>query len=128
MRMPNERSWRCFICAFVLACGLAAAGCAPQPVQTRDTPSGDPDTPAVLVRIQPEYPDAARSQGVEGYATVSFRLNAHGNPIDIRVVDADPEGIFDKAAIQAIRYWMFRSSEELARSGRRFRQTFEFRL
>lgn len=88
----------------------------------RQAPQPAPDTPAVLVRITPEYPEDA--DGVEGHVTLTFSLNDNGNPIDIRVVESEPPGVFDDAAVRALRYWLFRPDPDF--TDRRFRQTFEF--
>jgi protein TonB len=54
-----------------------------------------------IVKVQPVYPVTARSRGIEGYVIVEFTVTAFGTTRDIRVVEASPSGIFDKAAISA---------------------------
>lgn len=110
--------------AVLVFLGLVIAGCTTQTTQPDSAGTANPDTPVALVRITPEYPSGA--QGMEGYVTLSFRLNEYGNPVDIRVIESEPGDVFDEAAVQAMRYWIFRSDAELARTGKRFRQTFEF--
>jgi len=60
-----------------------------------------------LVRINPEYPTRARERGVEGWVQVSFTITAAGTVADQKVVDADPKGIFDRAALEAIGRWKY---------------------
>ena len=61
-----------------------------------------------LVRIPPRYPRAASRRGIEGTVTVSFTITKDGQVRDPVVVNANPENIFDKAAIKAILKWKFK--------------------
>ena len=54
-----------------------------------------------IVKVQPVYPRRALSRGIEGYVIVEFTVTKQGTTRDVRVVEAKPNGIFDRAAIQA---------------------------
>ena len=54
-----------------------------------------------IVKVQPIYPRRALSRGIEGYVIVEFIVTKTGTTRDIRVVEAKPPGIFDRAAVQA---------------------------
>lgn len=54
-----------------------------------------------IVKVAPQYPRRASSRGIEGYCTVEYTVTKSGAVRDPVVVDADPEGIFDRASIQA---------------------------
>lgn len=54
-----------------------------------------------IVRVQPVYPRRAAERGIEGWVVVELTVTAAGTTTDIRVVDAEPKGIFDQAAIKA---------------------------
>lgn len=56
-----------------------------------------------LVRVQPQYPRRAQERGVEGYAIVELTVAADGTvPTEsIVVIEADPKGYFERAAIKA---------------------------
>jgi protein TonB len=60
-----------------------------------------------LVRINPEYPTRARERGIEGWVQVEFTITAAGTVADAKVVDADPKGLFDRAALEAIGRWKY---------------------
>ncbi len=60
-----------------------------------------------LVRINPEYPSRARSRGIEGWVQVEFTITAAGTVANPKVVDADPKGMFDRAAVTAISRWKY---------------------
>jgi protein TonB len=69
---------------------------------------GSVDTPPrALERVQPEYPARARAEGVEGVVTVSLLIAANGSVERAKVVAAEPPGVFDQAALDAVRAWRF---------------------
>ncbi|HEY4210377.1 MAG TPA: energy transducer TonB [Steroidobacteraceae bacterium] len=52
----------------------------------------------------PQLPDNAK---VGGVVTIEFTVDVKGDPRDIRVVDANPPGIFEKSATTAIKHWHY---------------------
>lgn len=54
-----------------------------------------------IVEMQPVYPQKAIARNIEGYVVVEFSVTKYGTTEDIRVVEAQPESIFDQAAIRA---------------------------
>ena len=55
----------------------------------------------------PDYPESAMAQHIAGSVTMTFTVDVKGEPRDIRVVEALPPGVFDHAAIAAIRRWRY---------------------
>jgi TonB family protein len=55
----------------------------------------------------PEFPPKALAQKISGAVTVEYVVDTSGNPRDVRVVEATPPGVFDKAAITAIKHWHY---------------------
>jgi protein TonB len=53
------------------------------------------------------YPAAARSKGITGHVTVALQIDARGSVTRVDLVDADPPGVFDDAALRAVRGWRF---------------------
>jgi protein TonB len=82
-----------------------------------------------LVRINPDYPPRAQSRGIEGYVIVQFTITATGTVRDATVVEAQPRGIFDDAALKAIARWRYNPKVEggvaVERVGVRTRLTFQ---
>ena len=77
------------------------------------TPSGTTPDPSVsqdllpLVRIPPTYPPEALRQGIEGWVRLQFAISVTGSVKDAIVVAADPQNIFDQAALNAIARWRY---------------------
>ena len=76
----------------------------PSPVQG---PQMD-DEVVPLVRIPPNYPRVAQRRGIEGVVTVAFTITRDGRVKDPVVVSANPENVFDNAAMTAILKWKFK--------------------
>jgi len=55
-----------------------------------------------LVRVPPEYPMSALSRRIEGFVILSFTVTETGSVIDAEVLRAEPEGVFDRAALRAV--------------------------
>ncbi|AFU99856.2 energy transducer TonB [Simiduia agarivorans] len=54
-----------------------------------------------IVKVQPVYPRRALARGIEGYVIVEFVVTKNGSVRDPVVVEAEPEGIFNSAAMKA---------------------------
>ena len=61
-----------------------------------------------IVKVQPNYPQRALRRGIEGYVVVEFTVNKQGGVENPRVVEADPEGVFNQAAMDAARKFKYR--------------------
>jgi protein TonB len=57
--------------------------------------------------VAPEFPERALTQKVSGVVVVEFTVDVNGEPRDVRVVSAEPAGLFDRAAIAAVRRWRY---------------------
>ncbi len=55
----------------------------------------------------PIYPAAARQAGVEGLVVVRYDVTQEGNVINAVVAESEPAGVFDEAALVAVRSWHF---------------------
>lgn len=69
-----------------------------------------------IVRVLPQYPSRALSRGIEGWVLLEFTINEVGLAVDPIVVDADPPGMFDRSAINAVRKWKYRPMMEGGRA------------
>lgn len=61
-----------------------------------------------IVKVAPVYPRRAQSRGIEGWVLLSFTVTESGSVINPRVIDADPPGIFDQAAMKAVERFKYK--------------------
>jgi periplasmic protein TonB len=57
--------------------------------------------------VAPEFPERALAQKVAGAVVVEFVVDVNGEPRDVRVVSAEPAGLFDRSALAAVRRWRY---------------------
>ncbi|WP_243039119.1 energy transducer TonB [Dyella sedimenti] len=70
--------------------------------------SGSATHGPVLVRnVNPRYPTAAVRSNQEGWVEVSFTITPEGNVDDVKVIDAEPRHVFDRAAVEAVSRWKY---------------------
>jgi protein TonB len=61
----------------------------------------------LLVAEGPVYPEFARVQQLDGFVTLGYDVTVSGNVVNVRVINSEPVGVFDNAAIEAVRDWQF---------------------
>ena len=66
----------------------------------------------LLAGADPAYPAAARAAGIEGQVSVSYDVTTAGRVANAVVVAAEPGGVFEEAALAAVRSWRFRPATE----------------
>ena len=77
---------------------LLLAGCAAGPTRP----------PLFMAGDGPVYPPEARAQGVEGYVKLRYAITVDGTVESLVVVDAKPVGVFEEAALNAVRAWRYK--------------------
>ena len=65
-----------------------------------------------IVRIDPKYPVQAARDGKEGWVKLSFTINETGGVDDVKVIEAQPRRIFDRAAVRALKKWKYKPKIE----------------
>jgi protein TonB len=61
-----------------------------------------------MLRVQPKYPARALNRRIEGWVKVEFTVRADGSVGDATVVSAEPDAVFNEAALTAIGKWKFK--------------------
>jgi protein TonB len=85
---------------------------------------------AVLVRNSPpRYPTGAMRSNQEGWVELTFTITADGSVTDVKVVDAQPRHVFDRAAIDAVTRWKYQpATQDGSPVASSKRQRIEFKL
>ncbi|MCK0743755.1 energy transducer TonB [Chromohalobacter nigrandesensis] len=94
--------------------------------ETRQQDAEKVGSPQPTERVPPEYPSRAQRRGIEGYVEVSFTIKPNGR-VDrdsLRVTEAEPRSMFERAALKAVADWKFPQSDR----PREARQRLEFHL
>jgi TonB family protein len=90
---------------------LAAAGAALTAAEQQAQQAGSTVAESSLTRtryVTPEFPRAAREKGITGWVDVQFVVGPDGAVADANIVGAQPVGIFEQAALDAVRRWRYR--------------------
>jgi TonB family protein len=95
------------------AAGLGLAGAVPAAAEPCGAAGLSPVQ--VLERRAPDYPDGARAVGMEGYVDVELTVLRDGRTGWVRVRQAEPAGLFEQAALDAVRDWRFAPPERAGR-------------
>lgn len=65
-----------------------------------------------LSTARPQMPEWACKQGIRGWVEVVFTVMPNGRVQDVKLVDADPRGVFEAAAIESISNWIYASADK----------------
>jgi len=71
---------------------------------------GDDEIEIAVNRIfnQPaNYPRKALRKGQEGFVVIEFDIDTDGGVLDPYVLESEPAGVFERAAIKAVRKWLY---------------------
>lgn len=55
-----------------------------------------------IVKVAPLYPESAAERGIEGYVLLEFTVTETGATADPVVIESQPQGVFDQAAVKAV--------------------------
>lgn len=69
--------------------------------------SGQSRTPRAVQYVSPTYPQSAQARGIEGFVIIEVVISERGLVTEARVISAEPQGLFDQVAIEAIKKWTF---------------------
>jgi len=80
----------------------------PAPIPTpQPAPRGEDREVKALRRPPPVYPREAQLQGISGWVRLGFTVTAAGGTRDVRVIASDPPGVFDQAALDAAKRFVY---------------------
>lgn len=81
---------------------MLISGCHQQPMQPE--PAQKPCN-GITNKPFPAMPVKAQALGIEGNVVFSFSVGDDGHPYDIRIVSAQPEGVFERETLRAVQIW-----------------------
>ena len=64
--------------------------------------------PEPIVQVPPLYPYSAKARGIEGRVELLFVVQPDGSVSDVQIKSSFPRGIFDEAAMNAVKKWRFK--------------------
>ena len=71
--------------------------------------SGKPLIP--LSTARPQMPDWACKQGIKGWVEAVFTVLPNGRVQDVKIVDAQPRGVYEMAAVESISNWIYAETD-----------------
>lgn len=61
-----------------------------------------------LYRVEPRYPRKALRANKQGYVVLSFDINEIGRVVNVQVIDANPQRLFEREAKRALKKWKYK--------------------
>lgn len=76
-------------------------------IMTEDTVD---DPPKARYRPPLEYPSFARKRSIEGHVILNMLIGASGEVEDVKLLSAEPAGVFDQVALNGAKEWQFEAA------------------
>lgn len=70
------------------------------------------EAPKVLRQVPLRYPFEAKQKGISGKVTLRFVVDANGVAREPQVVSAEPKGVFEEAALEAVVKYKFKPAKK----------------
>jgi len=67
--------------------------------------------PSATQRSAIAYPKKAKKMGAKGYVILNLLIDKNGNVVKVKVLESEPQGVFDAAAIEGVKNWKFTPGE-----------------
>lgn len=61
-----------------------------------------------LYRVEPRYPRKALRANKQGYVVLSFDINKVGQVVNIQIIEAKPQRLFEREAKRALKKWKYK--------------------
>jgi len=72
---------------------------------------GGPDI-VPLSTARPQIPKEACDRNIEGYAVAKFNVTSRGRVTNVRILDADPKGLFERPMVASLENWLYQSNKK----------------
>lgn len=77
-----------------------------------------------LSTARPQFPEYAYKRGIEGWVEVSFTVMTSGRVQDVKIIDANPKGVFEATTVESVSNWIYGEYPK----ARTVKQRVEFKL
>ena len=77
-----------------------------------------------LSTARPQIPEWAYKRGIEGWVECVFTVMPNGHVRDVKIIDAQPKGVFEAAAVESISNWIYTEYPK----ARQVKQRVDFKL
>jgi protein TonB len=67
--------------------------------------------PVALFRVKPVYPQSAMSKNINGRVSIKLLVDRDGTVKTVEVLNAEPEGMFEDATLNAVSQWRFQPAK-----------------
>ncbi|MCX8663276.1 TonB family protein [Gilliamella sp. B2911] len=101
---PTQKSSRQQVRQDVISDNIANTSVAPKVSDNRQYSSN----PSPISRNRPEYPRRALDMRLEGYVVAMFDVTSEGRVENIRIIEAQPNNIFNRSVISAMKMWKYK--------------------
>jgi TonB family protein len=68
---------------------------------------GDIEAPHLITKVQPVYPESARSAGVSGTVILHAIISQDGKPLSLRVMNSQVDPDLARSAVEAVSQWRY---------------------
>jgi TonB family protein len=68
---------------------------------------GDIEAPHLITKVQPVYPESARSAGVSGIVILHAIISKDGKPLSLRVMNSQVDPDLARSAVEAVSQWRY---------------------
>jgi TonB family protein len=68
---------------------------------------GDIEAPRLITKVQPVYPESARSAGVSGIVILHAIISKDGKPLSLRVTNSQIDPDLARSAVEAVSQWRY---------------------
>ena len=66
--------------------------------------------PNARYRAPMDYPSNARKKSIEGFVVLNMLVGTEGQVEQVKVLEAEPQGVFDQVAMNSAEEWQFEAA------------------
>ena len=63
----------------------------------------------LIFEVGPKYPPEAKADKIEGQVVLKYDITVDGVVHNVSIVQAEPKGVFEQAAMRAVEQWRYKA-------------------